>query len=259
MARYKGKTKEELSREVERLQQRVTELEASEARHVKAEEMLKVSESRAILLLKNSPDLIMVIDSIGEIKYINHGTPGSFYEDAIGSSAFEFLSETSVDAYREALEDCLANGTVRNLESTDLRGNIYLSRLVPLSNRGREQEVMAIATDITGQKRVEKALRENEESLKKAQQIAQVGSWEWQLETDTFNISDEMRRIYGLSLEHDIAELGAMLEKQFIPKTGNLLKWPPTGWLPAVWGKPLFTVLSNPVATCAGFRPCPRK
>jgi PAS domain S-box-containing protein len=52
------------------------------------------------------------------------------------------------------------------------------------------------ALDITERKRVEKALRESENNLKQAQQIAHLGSWALDIETNEFTVSEEMVRIY---------------------------------------------------------------
>lgn len=44
---------------------------------------------------------------------------------------------------------------------------------------------------------LEQTLRESERSLKHAQQIARVGSWEWDMENDVFDMSEEMKNICG--------------------------------------------------------------
>lgn len=43
-----------------------------------------------------------------------------------------------------------------------------------------------------------KSLRRSEESLKKAQQIAHLGSWDWDIESNELYWSDEVYRIFGL-------------------------------------------------------------
>jgi PAS domain S-box-containing protein len=52
--------------------------------------------------------------------------------------------------------------------------------------------------DITEQKRSEDALRQNEASLMAAQQIAHIGSWEWDVLSDEAIWSEETFRIFGL-------------------------------------------------------------
>jgi PAS domain S-box-containing protein len=51
---------------------------------------------------------------------------------------------------------------------------------------------------ITERKRAETALQESEASLAKAQKIAHVGSWDWDVQGETLTWSDETYRIFGL-------------------------------------------------------------
>ena len=46
-----------------------------------------------------------------------------------------------------------------------------------------------------------RAIKKNESDLKKAQQIAHLGNWEWDIDQDKFYISDEMKQIYGINNE----------------------------------------------------------
>ena len=49
--------------------------------------------------------------------------------------------------------------------------------------------------------RAERALLESENSLNKAQQVAHVGSWTWNVQSDQLEWTDEMYRIFGLNRE----------------------------------------------------------
>jgi|GEM_PF-2355357 len=57
---------------------------------------------------------------------------------------------------------------------------------------------VAFILDITDQKKAEEALHESEMNLKRAQEIAQIGSWIFDL-SGRMSWSDEMYRIYGVS------------------------------------------------------------
>ncbi len=54
-----------------------------------------------------------------------------------------------------------------------------------------------VLTDITERKRMEEALTDSESRLTKAQALAHIGNWEWDLATGLFTVSDETFRIYG--------------------------------------------------------------
>jgi diguanylate cyclase (GGDEF)-like protein/PAS domain S-box-containing protein len=59
--------------------------------------------------------------------------------------------------------------------------------------------VFVSLTDITERKRMEEALRKSEASLAKAQQIAHLGNWEWDVVRNEAYWSDEVYRIFGLA------------------------------------------------------------
>lgn len=69
------------------------------------------------------------------------------------------------------------------------------------------------ATDITAQKQIEAALRASEERLRLAQELGGVGSFDWDLDDDTAEVSDQLRQIFGLpperptSSEHFFSEV----------------------------------------------------
>jgi PAS domain S-box-containing protein len=51
---------------------------------------------------------------------------------------------------------------------------------------------------VAERKRAEAQIRESERQLAEAQQIAHIGSWQWDITTNTVSWSDELCRIYGL-------------------------------------------------------------
>ena len=85
-------------------------------------------------------------------------------------------------------------GTASNDELGDLSRDfdrmLYRLQEVTASREDLQREIEARA-------RTEEALRESEQSLKKAQAIARVGSWEWNIPTGQLWWSDEIYRIFG--------------------------------------------------------------
>lgn len=59
------------------------------------------------------------------------------------------------------------------------------------------REALGMITDITPRRYAEDALRQRERQLAHAMELAQMGSWEWDFEHDTYNWSDELCRIFG--------------------------------------------------------------
>ena len=65
--------------------------------------------------------------------------------------------------------------------------------------------------DITERKQIEEALYHSQNVLAEAQQVAHVGSWEWDVVADTVAWSAELYRIYGLAPQQYAATFAAYL------------------------------------------------
>jgi PAS domain S-box-containing protein len=70
-----------------------------------------------------------------------------------------------------------------------------------------------VQTDITDRKKAEQALQRSEASLKRAQEIAHLGSWELDLDANRLTWSDEVYRIFGLQPQEFSATYEAFLER----------------------------------------------
>jgi PAS domain S-box-containing protein len=71
--------------------------------------------------------------------------------------------------------------------------------------------------DITKRKKAEQALKENERLLRRAQEIAHVGHWSWDITTNIVTWSDEMHRIFGIDKERFSGDLNAVIEAAIHP------------------------------------------
>jgi two-component system, sensor histidine kinase and response regulator len=80
--------------------------------------------------------------------------------------------------------------------------------------------VSVICHDITERKRAEKILREAEEGLAAAQRIAHIGSWDWNIQTDAMQWSEETLRILGVSSDqsHKRGMLRALIHPDDRPR-----------------------------------------
>ena len=66
----------------------------------------------------------------------------------------------------------------------------------PITYGGAPATLVAVR-DVTERRQAERALREREEDLREAQRLAQIGSWQWTVATDTVTWSEELYRIDG--------------------------------------------------------------
>ncbi len=78
--------------------------------------------------------------------------------------------------------------------ATDYVLKDHLQRLIPSIQRALKD-----SKDLLEKKRIEMELQKSEANLAKAQEIAHIGSWSWNLKTDEVKWSDEMYRVLGLT------------------------------------------------------------
>jgi PAS domain S-box-containing protein len=84
-----------------------------------------------------------------------------------------------------------------------------------VDDRGAVVRVHGAAQDVTDRKVAEIALASSEASLKQAQAVAHVGSWDWDIVADEVTWSDELYRIYGLTRDTFVPTFRGYLEHVF--------------------------------------------
>jgi PAS domain S-box-containing protein len=67
-----------------------------------------------------------------------------------------------------------------------------------LLEREGATQVISLVRDITDRKLAAEATRRNEQALTEAQALAHLGSWDWEIRSDTLRWSDELCRIFGV-------------------------------------------------------------
>ncbi|RIJ47171.1 PAS domain S-box protein [Maribellus luteus] len=119
--------------------------------------------------------------------------------DMKGSSIFDLLLFESKELImKEICSISEHSQTVieASLKTKDGRIIPFLHSSVKFESEGR-QYLIGIGTNISERIQAEQALRDSEWTLTKAQQIAHVGSWEYDYQTDQMKCSDETFRIFG--------------------------------------------------------------
>ncbi len=110
---------------------------------------------------------------------------------------------------RQAAKAAIEQGIPYEIESRLLRpdGSICYTFSTGLVERNAEGEVVrfwGISQDITERKQAEIALQESEANLKRAQEIAQCGNWNYDVATGQIYWSEELYRIHNLDLGQPI-------------------------------------------------------
>ncbi|WP_160299576.1 PAS domain S-box protein [Leptolyngbya iicbica] len=151
------------------------------------------------VLLKAVPDLIIRMHRDGT--YLDFHVADDFVTlltpDSVGKNIADLVPKEVAQKTLKAAQQALATGTLQVYESPFWVGEKFLweeIRIAPLT----ADEVMIVVRDLSQRLQIETALRQSETSLREAQRIAQVGSWELDLQTSTVTWSEEMFRIFGL-------------------------------------------------------------
>lgn len=119
--------------------------------------------------------------------------------DMTGSSIFDWLLFEDKELIMETIHNISEyNQTTieASLKTKDGRTIPFLLSSVKFESE-KQPYILGIGTNISELRKADQALRHNESILTKAQQIAKVGSWEYDYKSDQMKCSDETFRIFG--------------------------------------------------------------
>jgi len=184
----------------EKLAEIIRELKKEIGRRKKIEEELKKSELRYRTLIEQASDAIIITDEDGHLIEVN-----TSFCKMLGYAEKELIGmdiATLIDPEQLRTDplgfDLLLEGKaffreriMRKRDGTVFQTEEHVKML-------SDKRILAIVRDITGRKKVEEQLRLNETQLEEAQQLAHIGSWNWDLQTRLATWSDELYRIFGL-------------------------------------------------------------
>jgi PAS domain S-box-containing protein len=130
---------------------------------------LEQSEATWRSLVENAPDIIILTDVEGTIKFINRTTPG--FEGTVGRTVFDYIDPEYWEAARQAHEAVCKTGQPQQYEALIHRPEggtaWYAARLGPIWHNGKVESVVRIATDITHRKIAEEQLERERQLLRR--------------------------------------------------------------------------------------------
>jgi PAS domain S-box-containing protein len=169
---------------------------------------LRESENRFRNLIENLTDVISTLTPDGTIIYQSPSLEHVFGykpEEMLGKNAFDFVHPEDASRVLEYFVQTLQNSKIalpieyrfrhkddswRNVESVGKKFIDPVLGLVTIIN----------SRDITERKQTETALRESQEHLAIAQEVARIGSFEFNLQTGRAKSSPALEAIYGAPL-----------------------------------------------------------
>jgi PAS domain S-box-containing protein len=177
----------------------------------------KLHENQVFLksILESSQLGIFVVDVIDEkkfiYKYINPTheiLSGVRADQIIGKSSDtlrEFYDEKTVQLVNDLYNQCVQTRQSIEMEHSvqiDGEETWWFSKITPLINeQGQVHQLTGNALLITERKQAEDKRLESERKLINAQRLAQIGSWQWDVQTGEVEWTEEVFRIFGLDPE----------------------------------------------------------
>jgi PAS domain S-box-containing protein len=144
---------------------------------------------------------------------------GRTMEDLLESTVFEVVADEQAamtEWSRERLQTGERSGfqAETRLRRPDGRIAVALVSATLMRNpRGEPLYYICQFFDLTRRNEAQERLVANEAKLAEAQQLARLGSWEWEIATDTVVWSDELYRIYGVRPDRFPGSYGSYLDK----------------------------------------------
>lgn len=135
----------------------------------------------------------------GEILYVNQALASMLEYDSPENILVEgALSHWLVPELRQSfISELQQQGYVRNYEIDAVtRTGKTIHILMSATLQG--DVISSVFFDITARRAAEEALRDSEKKFIKAQEMAHLGNWEWDIQNNRITWSDEIYRIYGI-------------------------------------------------------------
>ena len=171
-----------------------------------AEEVLRESEEQFRTLANAIPQLCWMANEDGWIFWYNqrwYEYTGTTPEQMEGWGWQSVHDPEVLPKVLERWKGSIAAGEpfdmVFPLRGADGVYRPFLTRVMPLRGQdGRVTRWFGTNTDISEQRKTEKALRESEERLRLAQDAAGIGTFEWNIQTGVNTWSPKLEQLYGL-------------------------------------------------------------
>ena len=181
-----------------------------------AENALRQSEEKFREVIENANDIIYTLDLSGGFTSLNKAgerITGYTREEALRMNIADVIGPDDVERVRERIAKILGGAVMPDFE-LEIFAKDGSGVTLEISSRAILQDgvvlgIQGIARDINDRKRAEVELRAREAQLREAQQIAHVGSWEFDVLTGEAKWSDEQWRIFGI----DQREFGLSFEE----------------------------------------------
>ena len=176
-----------------------------------AEEALRESETRYRHVVEHAPIGISLTTLEGHVVYMNpayatlfgYGSTTEMIDvlNRAGGAQALYADAAERDDVVQAVRDSGSDWTIREVlgrrqDGSLLNVRLYVSkRQDPASG---EMQLFGFGLDVTAQRQAAQALEHSTALLSQGERLAHLGSWEWDVPSDTCAVSAEWQRLHGL-------------------------------------------------------------
>ncbi len=192
---------------------------------------LMESEKNYRELVELSPDAVVIFDT-EKILYVNRAfikmMGGTDSGQFLNQGIFELIHPDSMETSTRDMDklfkgEPIGSTMLKVFKLNEDLAHVELKGMITSFNG--DDAIMASIRDITDKVIAEEQLRESQLSLSKAQEIAQLGSWEYQYDKQKLIFSDECRILFGFNKEEEIT-----VKKYWDTLHPDDLEWVKTSW-----------------------------
>jgi len=176
----------------------------------KREEEIRAVKERLERLTNNANEAIFQVNlDGGAVKYANRAAERIFgytlseyrQDPELGRKMIhpDFADKQASIIKEIAKSNKPINGVILGWRAKDGRKVIMKHTIIPLLNEsGKITGFESISRDITKERARKESLRQGEQRLREAQEIARLGNWEWYVPDDTIVWSDGIEKIFDI-------------------------------------------------------------
>ncbi len=177
--------------------------------HLRIEAQLRASEQRVRQVLNSLFVFVAVLDLDGRVLEINQPplvAAGIDAQDVLGRLFWDCYWWTHDPGVRARLKASFGRARQEQAVRYDVPARMAGGQLMPIDfmlcpmrdHTGQPANVIASGVDITDRLRLLDHIRQNEARLAAAQELARMGSWEWDLRKNEWTRSRELEMLMGL-------------------------------------------------------------
>jgi PAS domain S-box-containing protein len=187
---------EALERELAALRQQLADAPRGAPRATDDDLLSRVLGKR--IVLDSLPEVVCVLDRSMRVLYLNRASPERHVPDLIGTSVLEYIPGEQQARYVSTFELAWTRGEAQYLEFNSVSGYWWQSRFIPLREADQVVLMLVASLDATERVAAERAARESDSRLRHASDVAGMGTWTHEWQSDVIAWDDALCAIYGV-------------------------------------------------------------